>query len=91
MKSIYFHVGELTVSPYVKVVVNFPFGSNTVAIGALNEFVPYRCTAASKERGKPDGMTNCSPVTGVMVLPSGRGAFGSFGLAAISNSMSLSS
>lgn len=77
--------------PYVNVVVILPFGSSTVAIGALNELVPYRCSAASRDRGSPDGTTNCSPVTGVIVLPSGFGAFGSFGLAAISNSISLSS
>ena len=36
-------------------------------------------------------MTNWGPTAGVMVDPSGEGAFGSLGLAAISNSMSSSS
>lgn len=56
-------------SPYVNVVVNFPFGSKTVATGALKEPDPYRDIAASRFRGSPDGTTSCSPTAGVMQPP----------------------
>ena len=36
--------------------VGFPFWSNTVAAVALKEAEPYLCTAASRFRGKPDGI-----------------------------------
>lgn len=51
----------------------------------------YLCIAASKDLGNPDGTLSSSPTAEVMELPSGFGAFGSFGLAAISSSMSSSS
>ena len=41
--------------PYVSVMVSFPFGSRTVATGALYVAEPYRWTAASKFLGRPDG------------------------------------
>ena len=41
--------------PYVSVMVSFPFGSRTVATGALYVAEPYRCTAASRFLGRPDG------------------------------------
>jgi hypothetical protein len=41
--------------PYVSVMVSFPFGSRTVATGALYVAEPYRWTAASRFLGRPDG------------------------------------
>lgn len=58
---------------------------------ALKEAVPYLCKAASRFLGRPVGTPNCSPTAGVIVPPSGLGAFGSLGLAASSSSISSSS
>lgn len=35
--------------------LSFPFGSRTVATGALNVLEPYRCSASSRLCGSPDG------------------------------------
>ena len=42
-------------APYVRELVGLPLWSSTVAAVALNVADPYRCTAASRFRGNPDG------------------------------------
>ena len=47
----------------------------------------YLCMAASRFLGSPAGMTSCAPTAGVIAEPSGKGAPGSFAVAANSSSL----